>query len=1225
MAYLLAEKHFSVVRVFEQRSDVGGVWNPSSLAEKERLRVPVPQVNPHDHDGTAAERGLPAPDAFVSPLYRDLEANIPKEIMGFADLPFPADCQVFPRHQDVRDYLTRYAEDVEHLIQFNTEVIAVVVDDPANHTWLVTCKDVPSGAVHTSKYDAVVVANGHFATPYIPRVPGITAWHEAYPGVITHAKQYMRPEQYADCKVLIVGNSASGIDISAQVSQVCQLPILLSATSKSDLPSRTVRQVTHPIIKAFLNPDVYDRAVIFEDGHIEEHLDAVIYCTGYLYSLPFLRDLAPPLITDGARVHGLYEHLFSIEYPTLALLTLPQRIVPLPVAENQSAVLSRVWSGRLTLPPRDEMIAWESGQTIRNGDGKAFHLLPFPADMQYLNRMYSWAASASSRPGLAQSGQGKLGTHWGAEQSWIRERIALMRDAFAKLGDGRRAVHSLPELGFDWPRDAASETSTTMAPQSILIFVARPEQLCVIGQPADGPIRGGQFEPPELETNDLDAVLTVNPSNLIRHSSPELAGSVLHQAPGFAAASDQGDTAATTIAAGAPAAIAAADDAVKQTQYDIELGELEFALPLSLDARLRHEYDGIIEANGNTMLRYLTLTSPEWEDWDSSALQDQTSRVTRRMVSLLDRLLRFCTHADLSRPAPPARRSDVAMEAQWAKYCSAKYDFLQRLCAEAGASDLHCIIYSRPGRSLQQLRDYLCGLEFVKRSALGAQPGQEEAFVKAGLSFSLRSTADEAPIAPYQPPDAIIAWDATLQTDMPSVRSVRSTPAGAPRRLVPLIRLIVAESIEHEWICLPANSPSQQTLRILTERVLEEPRNWSESRYRSWRVSDDAVKTIVQYLRSGSTAQWPFEAMTLSVEACRDLAEAGSDASGETARVHDKKRAAGQVSIAPWSCYMVTHYQTDERTKDLCDERASKRPRHASSWHDLCHELWTSTASSGGEETVESQQDSGVSHDSAEIIEKLRSELEAAHATLQAYHYDLSRLQYRYETRLRSHHKVKQGLAQSKKRAEQLQEDVQRLQQRNRDLKEEHEHLRTKIAELTQARCSDSVLEADLLKAKQTVDELTSENAVLKKHAEQAQSRADYTMAQYQKASQAAAQSAASNTQNEQKIALLEKRAAGRAVELQQLRNDNAIELHLARIAQLEAALRNRDRILRAREEELHELKKNRPSTRAISTQPRSVTGLSPGASNTGTNASSTSGSTCGSETKGAGGLAPFG
>lgn len=191
----------------------------------------------------------------------------------------------------------------------------------------------------------------------------------------------------------------------------------------------------------------------FSDGTIETDVDSVIFCTGYHYSYPFLKSLSPPvLVPDGSYLDNLWEHLLYIHDPTLAFLCVPQRIVPFPVAEGQSAVIARMWSGRLDFPRKSEMEEWSSDLARRRGNGKIRHILSYPADLEYINYMYDLSMDAKIVPelGLDNDGKGKIPPYWGEEQGWVRERMALIKLASRQLGDRRHEIKSLAEIGFDF-------------------------------------------------------------------------------------------------------------------------------------------------------------------------------------------------------------------------------------------------------------------------------------------------------------------------------------------------------------------------------------------------------------------------------------------------------------------------------------------------------------------------------------------------------------------------------------------------------------------------------------------------------------------------------------------------------------------------------------------------------------------------------------------------------
>jgi hypothetical protein len=206
-----------------------------------------------------------------------------------------------------------------------------------------------------------------------------------------------------------------------------------------------------PEIEEFLPSEIHKRAVRFKDGRIASDIDTVIFATGYFYNFPFL-DLPSPIVTDGFRTHDVYQHIFYIEHPTLAFPVLNLKVIPFPLAENQAAVIARVWAGRLALPSKKMMRDWEQERLTERGDGKAFHVLKHPEDAEVLNALYGWARSAERVDGMENGGQGKLGTYWDEKSVWMRSQFPDIKAAFTKKGKGRFDVRTLEELGFDYNR-----------------------------------------------------------------------------------------------------------------------------------------------------------------------------------------------------------------------------------------------------------------------------------------------------------------------------------------------------------------------------------------------------------------------------------------------------------------------------------------------------------------------------------------------------------------------------------------------------------------------------------------------------------------------------------------------------------------------------------------------------------------------------------------------------
>jgi cation diffusion facilitator CzcD-associated flavoprotein CzcO len=452
--YLLAEKAFSKVDIYEEQSEVGGVWH---FTPPQQDHVKVPQTQPE----TAPDKPIWPEDGgapiFSNPMYEQLNTNIPKDIMKFSDKEFEKDSLLFPTRQDVQKYLLEYAEEVRHLIRFSMQVESVKQEkEGAWDRWRVTSNSLITKARKEEMYDAIVVASGHYTVAFIPDTKNIKEFDEAYPGVVSHAKTYRSSATFKNKKVIVVGSGPSGLDIGTQISYVCRKPLLNSVRTPSSIQFGQEDKEEVPPIVEYLSKS---RGVRFADGREEHNIDAIVYCTGYLYSYPFLKSIKPPFVTDGGRARGLYRQLFSIAHPTIAFTALSQRIIPFPLSEVQSAAIAKVWSNKLDLPPVEEQWELERKQVEELGGGKSFHLLPYPKDANYINSLYEWAESARDE-------FKKQPPYWGAKECWIRERFGKMRKAFV---DGGKKAKTMEELGFRFEDGSSVEHLTEEDPKEEVV------------------------------------------------------------------------------------------------------------------------------------------------------------------------------------------------------------------------------------------------------------------------------------------------------------------------------------------------------------------------------------------------------------------------------------------------------------------------------------------------------------------------------------------------------------------------------------------------------------------------------------------------------------------------------------------------------------------------------------------------------------------------------------
>ena len=336
---------------FELASDVGGTW---------RYARDVDAEDDAARDGGSKVHGS---------MYASLRTNLPRELMGFAEFPFHdshgADDRRFCGHEEVQRYLKAYAETfgLETKVKFNTRVTRVerVVRDDADaerawsSQWAVTTTRADDdGDACRDIFDAVVVANGHYSEPRVPKFPGALAW----PGRQIHSHNYRTPDGFEGKKVLLIGAMASGEDISREIASVADR-VLLSARAWQNPEWATSTEGIGARGNIYRKPNVMsfssDGAVEFEDGSIETDVDICMYCTGYRYEFPFLSQDAIVAVEDNC-VAPLYEHCVAVDAPSLSFVGLPWKVVPFPMFEIQSRWIARMLSGAVPMPLREDMV-----------------------------------------------------------------------------------------------------------------------------------------------------------------------------------------------------------------------------------------------------------------------------------------------------------------------------------------------------------------------------------------------------------------------------------------------------------------------------------------------------------------------------------------------------------------------------------------------------------------------------------------------------------------------------------------------------------------------------------------------------------------------------------------------------------------------------------------------------------------------------------------------------
>lgn len=374
---LLDDGHIPVV--FEKTDQIGGIW-----------------VYGLDRVG----------GVYATTVYQNT-----KYVSCFSDYPMSSSVSVFPRHDEILDYVRDYARHfrVDACIRLKTEVVRAI--QQPDDSWLVIVRG-PDGE-RSERFDALAVCTGYYWRPSFPDLPGL----ESFPGRCIHSAHYKSNEGFKDQRVVIVGGGVSGMDIASDVCRVA-LSTTWSVRSRHWIRPRWfgfipyeagVVQGVHLSREQMLEhwkkwiPDFYAKmeqagwipdidpfaegfgasdeildcllegkvgerkaivrvagpTVFFEDGFAAE-ADALVFATGYDgYSFPFFE----PHVQEQIGVHeegvDLYREVFHPGIRQCAFLFHVSGNAPaMPTVELQARWFSMVLSGERQLPNPEAMREW---------------------------------------------------------------------------------------------------------------------------------------------------------------------------------------------------------------------------------------------------------------------------------------------------------------------------------------------------------------------------------------------------------------------------------------------------------------------------------------------------------------------------------------------------------------------------------------------------------------------------------------------------------------------------------------------------------------------------------------------------------------------------------------------------------------------------------------------------------------------------------------------------
>ncbi|KAK4053066.1 monooxygenase [Microbotryomycetes sp. JL201] len=343
--------------VFETRDRTGGAWiltDPGEcVVEFDNLKVARlrnPDENDHAH-------------VAPTPMYPSLKTNVPTPLMEYRGQPFDRQIGLFPSPKSVLEYLDQTAAGVEQRIRLRTRVTrlrhTLPRDKGEQRRWTVETATVSRQTnFATNQFDYVVIANGHYSQPFVPRIEGLDTWTRQ----LTHARWYRNPEQFRGKTVLVVGSGPSGYDATRELAEQIYeqrqrdssvvLPRLyqsLRSPSKMGIafddpsaPAWAQQVIVKPTITK-----VDETCVTFADGTIADDIDVI---DAPWNSAPLVHPPSPTKPITGLRVHNLDKRdLFYAPDPTCAFMCIQYLVLPFPLAQIQARTASKFWSGKVNL------------------------------------------------------------------------------------------------------------------------------------------------------------------------------------------------------------------------------------------------------------------------------------------------------------------------------------------------------------------------------------------------------------------------------------------------------------------------------------------------------------------------------------------------------------------------------------------------------------------------------------------------------------------------------------------------------------------------------------------------------------------------------------------------------------------------------------------------------------------------------------------------------------
>ncbi|KAJ4477210.1 flavin-binding monooxygenase-like-domain-containing protein [Lentinula aciculospora] len=140
--------------------------------------------------------------------------NLSKQVSCYTDWPFAEEVPDYPSAEDINEYLNSYADHFELKERIKCGVVVNRVERNEDGTrWSVYWHFAGKGEEKLLEAEKVVIANGKWNVPFIPKLEGI----EDFQGSVRHSQSFKNPADYKGKRVLVVGFSNTGGDLTTEL------------------------------------------------------------------------------------------------------------------------------------------------------------------------------------------------------------------------------------------------------------------------------------------------------------------------------------------------------------------------------------------------------------------------------------------------------------------------------------------------------------------------------------------------------------------------------------------------------------------------------------------------------------------------------------------------------------------------------------------------------------------------------------------------------------------------------------------------------------------------------------------------------------------------------------------------------------------------------------------------------------------------------------------------